>query len=327
VTAAVAVGALAAGVAFANAMNGLRETDDAGLAPSVTPSLSAFSSPTAEPSPTSTPTPTPAPTPAPTPTPMATALVPTAAPTATAIPATPAPTQPTSVAAVELPIGLEAMTITEDLRVRPTEGLGAAPYAQLLPKGTLLTLAEGPVVNSGYTWYRVVDLSIAVEAEIHEGWIAVADRDGTPWIGPTLEGCLTLVFEPTEIRVETLAELTDGMVGTWLGCSVTPWTPPYPVVVTFRGDGTYSGHALVPGAPAFYYGTDEDSPEKLYAVNDLQDSLRGIGQIDIVFESGNTNRGDLRNIELMGDQLQFEFFHRGQYGPLVYRLYRIDAST
>jgi hypothetical protein len=25
----------------------------------------------------------------------------------------------------------------------------------------------------------------------------------------------------------------------------------------------------------------------------------------------------------MGDQLEFEFFHHGQYGPLTYRLYRI----
>jgi hypothetical protein len=29
----------------------------------------------------------------------------------------------------------------------------------------------------------------------------------------------------------------------------------------------------------------------------------------------------------MGDQLQFEFFHRGQYGPLTYRLYRVDPSS
>jgi hypothetical protein len=27
----------------------------------------------------------------------------------------------------------------------------------------------------------------------------------------------------------------------------------------------------------------------------------------------------------MGSQLEFEFFHRGEYGPLTYRLYRFEA--
>ena len=91
--------------------------------------------------------------------------------------------------------------------------------------------------------------------------------------------------------------------------------------MTFRVDGTYSARALVSGDdpalhdPAFYYGTDDDLPEKLYALNDLQDGL-GVGQIDIVFWEGNVNRGELRDVELMDNQLQFEFFHRGQYGPL-----------
>ena len=101
--------------------------------------------------------------------------------------------------------------------------------------------------------------------------------------------------------------------------------------MTFRGDGTYSARALVSGGdpalhdPAFYYGTDDDSPEKLYALNDLQGGL-GTGQIDIAFWEGNVNHGDLRNVELMGNQLQFEFFHRGEYGPLTYQLYRVDSS-
>jgi hypothetical protein len=102
---------------------------------------------------------------------------------------------------------------------------------------------------------------------------------------------------------------------------------PYWVRITFREDGTYSGVAeAAAGQPAFYYGTDEDSAEKRYELNDLQDDLEGIGQIDIVFWEGNTNRGDLRNISLMGDLLEFEFFHRGAYGPLTYQLYLVAAS-
>lgn len=118
------------------------------------------------------------------------------------------------------------------------------------------------------------------------------------------------------------------MVGTWSGCVTTPWVAPYWVTISFRDDGTYSGRALAGATePAFYYGSDEDSPEKVYELNDLQDDLEGIGQIDIYFWEGNVNRGELRNVSLMGNKLEFEFFHRGSYGPLTYQLYqREDAE-
>jgi hypothetical protein len=140
---------------------------------------------------------------------------------------------------------------------------------------------------------------------------------------PAEEACVGFAFADAPITVSTLAELEQGMLGTWAGCVSTPWVEPYWVTITFRDDGTYSGRAMAGSVqPAFYYGTDDDSPDKLYALNDLQDSLKGIGQIDIVFFPGSTNRGDLRNISLMGDQLEFEFFHRSEYGPLTYQLYR-----
>jgi hypothetical protein len=157
--------------------------------------------------------------------------------------------------------------------------------------------------------------------------VASADQDGTPWIAPSPEACLAFAFPAADVTIRSLAELQDGLLGTWAGCVTTPWVPPYWITITFRDDGTYSGVAqlnqLGDWQPAFYYGTDEDSPEKRYELNDLQDSLKGIGQIDIFFWEGNTSRGDLRNIKLMGDQLEFEFFHGGQYGPLTYRVYRL----
>jgi hypothetical protein len=153
---------------------------------------------------------------------------------------------------------------------------------------------------------------------------ASAAPDGTAWIGPSPDACLDFDFPAAAVTIDSLAELEEGIHATWAGCVLTPWVPPYWVTITFREDGNYSGEALVSsGEPAFYYGTDDDFPEKRYELNDLQDSRDGIGQIDIVFWEGNTNRGDLRNVRLMGDQLEFEFFHRGQYGPLTYRLYRI----
>lgn len=135
--------------------------------------------------------------------------------------------------------------------------------------------------------------------------------------------CTDFEFASGDTTVSTLAELEAGIVGSWAGCVTTPWVSPYWVTITFRADGTYSGVALAGSdQPAFYYGTDDDSPEKGYELNDLQDDGEGIGHIDIVFWALNTNRGDLRDIRLMDDQLQFEFFHRGQYGPLTYQLYR-----
>jgi hypothetical protein len=107
----------------------------------------------------------------------------------------------------------------------------------------------------------------------------------------------------------------------------TIYEPVLPQGTRLRGDGTYSGVAIEgAGQPAFYYGTDDDLAEKRYALNDLQDSLKGIGQIDIVFWEGNVNRGELRNITLMGDRLEYDFFHRSEYGPLTYRLYRLGIA-
>jgi hypothetical protein len=224
-----------------------------------------------------------------------------------------------------------AMTIVDGLAVRSRPGTGAdsTRYAPALPDRTRFRLVEGPVLASGYWWYRVAEISATLDGGVSEGWVAPGDLEQRPWIGPSPEGCADLPFPSNEISISTLAELEAGMARTWGGCVTTPWIDPYPVIVTFRADGTYSARTLADGEfaePAFYYGTDDDSPQKLYAVNDLQDSLKGVGQIDIVFWEDNINRGDLRNITLMGRQLEFEFFHRGQYGPVEFRLFDIGPE-
>lgn len=257
-------------------------------------------------------------------TPAATQATPTTTPSA------PAPPEPVGVVTVPLRTGIAAMTVTDSLRVRSHPVVGDESTVHgLLPNGTRFIVAEGPVSGSGHWWYRVTDLSTTLRGGIRGGWIASADRDGTPWIGPSPEACRGFAFPAGVVTIGTLAELQSGFQGTWIGCVTTPWEPRYWVTITFRDDGTYSGasqaNQLGNWQPAFYYGTDEDSPAKLYELNDLQDSLRGIGQIDIVFSVDSVNRGELRNIKLMGDQLEFEFFHRGEYGPLTYRLYRFVA--
>jgi hypothetical protein len=314
--AAVAIGAVALGLGVAFVLNDLREPDVAGQDPSAAASIieSTLPSPSARVRPSATDT-----EPTPTEVPPSIALT----------TPTPSPSEPPAVAAIQWPIGLAAMTVVDGLRVR-SHPLGfddSTKYEPVLPQGTRLRLVQGPVFAAGYWWYQVTNISVILEGGITDGWVASADPDGTPWIGPSPEACSDFQFPVTDIIVSSLAELQAGVVAVWGGCVTTPWVPPYWVTITLRSDGTYSGVAMEgAGEPAFYYGTDDDLAEKRYALNDLQDSLRGIGQIDIVFWEGNVNRGDLRNITLMGDRLEFEFFHRSEYGPLTYRLYRLGTA-
>jgi hypothetical protein len=141
------------------------------------------------------------------------------------------------------------------------------------------------------------------------------------------ERCLDWSFERKALSAPTYEALATGVVGTWQGCVLTPWIAPYFVTMTLRADETYSAISteVLDGQDmiAMYYGMDEDAPQKRYHLADMLDDGLGVGQIDIVFDVGSVNRGDLRNVRLMGDRLEFEFFHRGQYGPLVFQLLRV----
>ena len=67
-----------------------------------------------------------------------------------------------------------------------------------------------------------------------------------------------------------------------------------------------------------------DDPSKLYAINDFQDS--GLGHRSdrrrLRFGPEPGVRDSLRNVRLMGDQLEFEVFHMDDYGPITFQLYR-----
>jgi hypothetical protein len=123
---------------------------------------------------------TPAPTTVPTPSP-----VPLSSPT----PSTPEPS--IKPLASPLPIGLIAVTLADDglrVRSRPWVGDDSINYEPLLPNGTGVHILEGPVVGSGYWWYRVeLDEGVTLLDGVREGWVAVADHDGTPWVGPLIE--------------------------------------------------------------------------------------------------------------------------------------------
>jgi hypothetical protein len=124
-------------------------------------------------------TPTPGPTTRPRPTSR-----PTSRPTPGSNP-TPRPTpvpQP-----VTLTVGDHAQVVTDNLRrrSRPRVRSDAAILGPLLQRGAGLWILGGPVAASGYQWYRVAlsdPTGVESSPDRGIGWVASADRDGTPWI-------------------------------------------------------------------------------------------------------------------------------------------------
>lgn len=128
----------------------------------------------------------------------------------------------------------------------------------------------------------------------------------------------------------------SAMIGSWRGVVHTPWTTPYLVELTFAEDGHYSASTPELGdcAPAFYYGTDDDSPLKQWRVDDSPGVTSG--EIDIAFdyrtESGEIEyglpgwQGRLSAIErdASGAGLRFEFSTSTGYGPLRFDLRRVE---
>jgi serpin B len=81
-------------------------------------------------------------------------------------------------------LGQVAVTVSDNLRVRsePRVADDSIKYEPLLPLGTELTVLDGPVSGSGYTWYRVAPVSFTGLEGPGQGWVAMAGKDGEPWI-------------------------------------------------------------------------------------------------------------------------------------------------
>ena len=254
-------------------------------------------------------------------------------PESTAPTGTPTPIEPISNAVVGLPAELRAMTITDSLRVRsiPATTDDSVIYRPVLPRGARFRIVEGPVAGGGYWWYRVSGLAKELQAGVDDGWVASADVDGTPWIAAAPDACDDLGLTASSSTAADLAALNAGFPGTWGGCVSTPWVPPYWVTVEFRADGTYSAASqpIQRGdwQPAFYHGYDTDSPDKRYHLSDVLDDGTASGEIDITYDTGSVVRGSLVHIKLMGDRLDFEFFHGGVTGPIAFQLMRLAPSS
>ena len=81
-------------------------------------------------------------------------------------------------------LGQVVTTVSDNLRVRsePRVADDSIKYELLLPLGTELQVLDGPAMGSGYTWYKVAPVSFAMSDGAGSGWVAMAGKDGEPWI-------------------------------------------------------------------------------------------------------------------------------------------------
>lgn len=110
------------------------------------------------------------------------------------VPASPiaSPSGEPSPSAPQIPQDSVAQVVTNDLRVRskPEVSQSSAKLEPLLDAPRLLFVMDGPVEASGYTWYEVAPIGDAgTTVELPIGWVAAADKDGTPWIQRVTPDC------------------------------------------------------------------------------------------------------------------------------------------
>ena len=95
--------------------------------------------------------------------------------------------------AVSIPADTYAVVVTDDLRVRSKPGVSddSKKLEPLLQDGDRLLVLDGPVQASGYDWYQVKPLTrLGAPAQLAPlGWVAVAGKDGEPWIEQRAAHC------------------------------------------------------------------------------------------------------------------------------------------
>jgi alpha-tubulin suppressor-like RCC1 family protein len=81
-------------------------------------------------------------------------------------------------------LGQIVVTVSDGLRVRsaPRVSDDSLKYQPLLPLGTELRVLDGPVSASGFVWYKVEAVSFVLQDGPGNGWVAIAGKDGEPWI-------------------------------------------------------------------------------------------------------------------------------------------------
>jgi hypothetical protein len=117
---------------------------------------------------------------------------------------------------VPAPAGLDvqtaAITVTSGLRVRslPLVDDSSVRYEPLLDQGTRLFVLDGPVLGSGYDWFRVIAPTVTrSDGQPMVGWVAVAAKTGEVWTTGVDLGCPAA---DGSVSVADLARLGSGAV-------------------------------------------------------------------------------------------------------------------
>jgi hypothetical protein len=140
----------------------------------------------------------------------------------------------------------------------------------------------------------------------------------------TYAACVCEPIDASSWQQQQLARIQQGVVGTWIGVQTNPWEPPCKTTITFDKTGHYSAHSPGDVCVVLYYGTNTDSPDKTYRVDDVLANGDGAGEIAICFGGGgNTVVGEIRHMVLSADgrHLTFEVYN-DRYGPIVFDLVR-----
>src|SRR5262249_30712176 len=111
----------------------------------------------------------------------------------------------------------------------------------------------------------------------------------------------------------------------WAGMAGSPWGPPFPGDINVPAGGADSADCLESSCIALYYGSDQDDPGKMYAIDAVDSVGRGFGNIDIFFQPNDYNTDVLGDIEVSEDLTSLTFLYThyeggSVYGPIEYRL-------
>ena len=230
--------------------------------------------------------------------PGASSPVSTASPSATSAAPSSSPSTPASPSADgRLLPGMLAVTVSDGLRVRsaPRVAADSLRYRPVLPAGTQLVVAAGPVRASGYLWYRVAPVGVTLSDNADQGWVAVADHDGTPWIAPATDP--TPGFELVSSQLPRAK--ADLAAATAEADDINAFA--LDLYRRLRADAGNRGLVFSPAsivmalamARAGAQGETATEMDRVLHANDWREMAAGVGSLDLFLRSrGGTWRGD-----------------------------------
>jgi len=228
------------------------------------------------------------------PTLVASSASPTVSPTARS--ASASPTVSPTPRPGQLHIGSLAWTVSDRLLVRsePRVSDDSIKYQPVLPLGTELLVIGGPVSAFGYVWYEIEPVTFVLANGIRRGWVAMAARDGEPWIA-LAEPPITPTSPPATASVWTT---TGNLIQARKGHTTTLLADGRVLVVGGVGGDYTSGLGLLASAELYdpSSGSWTATGNLIQARADHTATLLADGRVLVV--GGNGRSGILASAEL-----------------------------